>query len=345
MLLRLLHFSGTLLLSLALALYLTPIIRRAALSLGVLDHPDGKLKAQSKPVPYLGGIAVYLAFLITLSVVFDFRPELLGLLLGTTLMAMLGLFDDLHVIAPRLKLAGQLLAAWVLIRSGVSIQLESLPEWLPIPLTILWLVGITNAVNILDVSDGLAVGVSAIAALGLFIIAVLGGDLLIATTTLALVGSLMGFLRYNQPPARIYLGDAGSMFVGFMLAALAMIGSYTQRSNVAALAPLAILIVPVLDTTLVVFARLSRGVSPFAGSNDHLAIRLKHRGWSAGQAAWFSYALGLLGTVCGVSMVLVSESIALGIIGGLTFVFAAVMGWLWFRCPAPIPAGEGAGLQ
>ena len=100
MLLRLLHFGGTLLLSLALALYLTPIVLRAAVSFGVLDHPDGKLKAQPEPVPYLGGIAVYLAFLITLCVVFDFRPELLGLLLGTTMMAMLGLFDDLHVIAP-----------------------------------------------------------------------------------------------------------------------------------------------------------------------------------------------------------------------------------------------------
>ncbi len=340
MLLRLLHFSGTLLLSLALSLYLTPIILRAAVELGVLDRPDGKLKRHEEPVPYLGGLAVYLAFLITLCVVFEFHVQLLGLLLGTTMMAMLGLFDDLHVIAPRLKLVGQLIATWVLIRSNISIQLEILPDWLPIPLTVLWLVGITNAVNILDVSDGLAAGVSAIAALGLFIIAVLNGDLLIATTALALAGSLIGFLRYNQPPARIYLGDTGSLFVGFMLAALAMIGAYTRRNDVGALAPVAILIVPVLDTTLVVMARLGRGTSPFAGSADHLAVRLKHRGWSAHEVAWFAYALSLVGSTGGIAMVLVDRTVALVIVGGLALLFGGLLAWFWFRCPAPIPAGR-----
>ncbi|MEE8409588.1 MAG: MraY family glycosyltransferase [Myxococcota bacterium] len=340
MLLRLLHFGGTLLLSLALSLYLTPIILRAAVELGVLDRPDGKLKRHEEPVPYLGGLAVYLAFLITLCVVFEFHVQLLGLLLGTTMMAMLGLFDDLHVIAPRLKLVGQLIATWVLIRSNISIQLEILPDWLPIPLTVLWLVGITNAVNILDVSDGLAAGVSAIAALGLFIIAVLNGDLLIATTALALAGSLIGFLRYNQPPARIYLGDTGSLFVGFMLAALAMIGAYTRRNDVGALAPVAILIVPVLDTTLVVMARLGRGTSPFAGSADHLAVRLKHRGWSAHEVAWFAYALSLVGSTGGIAMVLVDRTVALVIVGGLALLFGGLLAWFWFRCPAPIPAGR-----
>jgi UDP-GlcNAc:undecaprenyl-phosphate GlcNAc-1-phosphate transferase len=340
MFIRLLHFGATLLLSLGLGLYLTPIVRNAAVHFGILDMPDGELKRQPKPVPYLGGIAVYLAFLISLCIVFELRVQLLGLLLGSTMMAMLGLFDDLHVIAPRLKLAGQLLAAWVLIRSGISIQIASLPDWLPVPLTIAWLVGITNAVNILDVSDGLASGVSAIAALGLFVVAVLNGDLLIATTTLALVGSLTGFLRYNQPPARIYLGDTGSLFVGFMLAALAMIGAYARRNELAVLAPIAILIVPVLDTTLVTLARLARGESPFRGSPDHLAIRLKQRGWSARRVAWFAYGLGIAGSAGSITMVLAPHWMAVLTAGLLLLLFAAVLLWLWFACPPPLPAPD-----
>lgn len=335
MLISLVHFGATLLLSLGLGLYLTPIVRNAALQFGILDAPDGKLKRQSAPVPYLGGIAVYLAFLITLCIVFELRVQLLGLLLGSTMMAMLGLFDDLHVIAPRLKLAGQLLAAWVLIRSGIGIQIEWLPDWLPVPLTVAWLVGVTNSVNILDVSDGLASGVSAIAASGLFVIAVLNGNLLIATTTMALVGSLAGFLRYNQPPARIYLGDTGSLFVGFMLASLAMIGAYAQRNHPALLAPIAILIVPVLDTTLVVVARLVRGDSPFRGSPDHLAIRLKHRGWSAQRVAWSAYGIGLLGSAGGVTMVVAPDWIAVLTGCILTVLFFAVLLWLWLACPTP----------
>jgi UDP-GlcNAc:undecaprenyl-phosphate GlcNAc-1-phosphate transferase len=335
MLVRLLHFGATLLLSLGLGLYLTPIVRNAAIQFGILDQPDGNLKRQTEPVPYLGGIAIYLAFLVTLCIVFELRVQLLGLLLGSTMMAMLGLFDDLHVIAPRLKLAGQLLAAWVLIRSGISIQIEWLPDWLPVPLTILWLVGITNAVNILDVSDGLASGVAAIAAMGLFVVAVLNGNLLIATTTLALVGSLTGFLRYNQPPARIYLGDTGSLFVGFMLAALAMIGAYAQRNELAVLAPIAILIVPVLDTTLVAFARLARGDSPFRGSPDHLALRLKHRGWTARRVAWFAYGVGIVGATGGVTMVLAPEPVAVLTASFVALLFTVLLAWFWYACPPP----------
>jgi UDP-GlcNAc:undecaprenyl-phosphate GlcNAc-1-phosphate transferase len=332
--LLLLYFGGTFVLSLGLALYLTPILRRGAMAFDVLDKPDGRLKSQPVPVPYLGGIAVYLAFLIALSLVFEFRPQLLGLLLGGTMVAMLGLFDDLKILAPRLKLAGQLLAAWVMLRSDISIQLEAVPLEMATLLTIVWLVGVTNAVNILDVSDGLAAGVSAIAALSLFVIAVLNGDVLIGTTTLALVGALVGFLRYNQPPARIYLGDTGSLFVGFMLAALAMIGAYTRRSEIAAFAPVAVLIVPILETTLVVFARLAEGRSPFKGSPDHLALRLKLRGLSAGQVAWVGYGLGLVGGVVGIATTLVNPTLAAVLLGCMAALAFGMLVWLW-RLPAP----------
>ena len=336
MLIRILTFGSTFAMSLAFALYLTPFIRRGALVFGVLDRPDGLLKRHPAPVPYLGGIAVYLAFLLTLSIVFSFSKELLGLLLGGTMLAMLGLFDDLRVIAPRLKFAGQLLATWVMLRCDIAIQIVALPPSVTIPLTFLWLVGITNAINILDVSDGLATGVSAIAALAFFVVAVIDGNLAMAVTTLALVGALVGFLRYNQPPAQIYLGDTGSLFVGFMLGALAIAGAYAQRNDAALMAPVVILGVPILETTLVVFARLGRGTSPFAGSNDHLAARLKARGWSARRVLAFAYGLSLIGATGGIALVLCELTTALMILGALATLFVAVLLWLFYACPPPL---------
>ena len=330
-----LHLGGTLTVSLALGLYLTPIIRKGALRFGVLDAPDGRLKRQHEPVPYLGGIAVYLAFLLTLAVIFPLDHHFLGLLLGGTLMAMLGLFDDMKVLPVGAKLWGQLLAALVLIRSDISIQLEILPHWLAVPLTVAWLVGVTNAVNILDVSDGLAAATSIVAALGLCIIAVLGGQLLIATTALALLGSLAGFLWFNRPPARIYLGDAGSLFVGFMLAALTMLGAYTERNTVAALAPLALLIVPLLELTLVSVARVRRGVRPWHGSGDHCALRLKARAWPAARIALAAALLGAVGAGTAIAMVLVSTAWALALVAALVLVGLALLGLVLVRYPAP----------
>jgi UDP-GlcNAc:undecaprenyl-phosphate/decaprenyl-phosphate GlcNAc-1-phosphate transferase len=331
--LPLLHFGATFVLATGLALYLTPMIRKGALRFGVLDRPDGALKTQSEPVPYLGGIAVYLAFLLTLGLVFEFRPQLVGLLLGGTIVTMVGLFDDLKVLPPALKLGGQLLAALVLWKSNVAIELEVVPAWLEMPLTVLWMIGVTNALNLLDVSDGLVAGVAAVSGLGLFAVAVLQGDVLIATMTLALVGSVVGFLRFNQPPARIYLGDTGSMFIGFMLAALAMIGEYTERNTTAALAPILILGVPIFETVFLTVTRLSKGRSPLVGSPDHVAIRLKERGWSARQVALASYGVALITSSAGIAMVLGSEGVAatIAVLAGVAAVLIAT--YLWLRCP------------
>jgi UDP-GlcNAc:undecaprenyl-phosphate GlcNAc-1-phosphate transferase len=334
-LLRLFFLGALLALSLGLGLYLTPLVQRAAIRFGVFDHPDGVLKRHAAPVPYLGGVAVYLAFLVSLAVVFDFEPTLLGLLLGGTMVAMLGLFDDLRVLPPRLKFAGQLLATWVLIKSGIAIALVALPVWVAWPLSFLWIAGITNAFNIIDVSDGLAGGVAAIAGVGLFVIAVDNGDALIAATTLALVGSIIGFLRYNQPPASIYLGDTGSMFIGFMLAALAMIGAYTRHSPAGALAPLLIVWVPILDTVLVSVARLRQGIPPWRGSPDHFAIRLKARGWSAKRVAAFAYAFGLVGAAGGIGLTYLPLTAALFLGAAHALVFVATLVWLWRMPTAP----------
>src|SRR5213594_1141901 len=228
-------------LALLLSLYSVPMARRAALQFNVVDRPDGRLKHQAEPVPYFGGLAVYVAFLISLALTFEFRQDVLGLILGGTLMVMLGLIDDFGVLKPWPKLIGQLIAVFVLIRSGIRIEIAALPDWLDLLLTVLWMVGIINAINIIDVMDGLAGGVGLIACGWLFVVAAVNHDALVAVMTSALGGSLLGFLRYNFYPAKIYLGDAGSLFLGLMLAALAMIGKYTAVHPVAVLAPVFIL--------------------------------------------------------------------------------------------------------
>jgi len=316
-------FVAAFLFSLALGLYLTPLMREAALRFGVVDHPDGSLKKHAKVTPYLGGVAVYLAFLTTLSLVFEFHLHLLGLLLGGTMMAMMGLFDDLKVLPASFKLLGQALVAWVVIKSDISIQLVALPEIWRLPLSVVWLLVVSNSINIIDVSDGLAGLVSAIAASGLLVVALINGDDVIASASVALIGALLGFLWFNRAPAQIFLGDTGSLFIGFMLAALAMIGAYTTTGLVGAMAPLFVLVVPLLDVALVSVARLSRGVSPLRGSGDHFAIRLKRRGWSANRVALAAALLGAVGSACGVAVVVLSQDLAIVvavIFSSLTFV-------------------------
>jgi UDP-GlcNAc:undecaprenyl-phosphate GlcNAc-1-phosphate transferase len=301
----------------------------------VLDHPDGGLKRQRESVPYLGGIAVYLAFIVTLSILYELDAYLLGLLLGGTMMVMLGLFDDMKVLPPGLKLAGQALAAWVLIRSGISIQLEFLPEWLRYGATVLWLVAVTNAVNIIDVADGLAAGVGALAALALAAVALQNGDPLVATTAAALAGSLVGFLRFNLPPARIYLGDAGSLLVGFMLAALSMLGAYTRHSLAGVAAPAAILFIPILEMALVSVARAARGKAPWRGSGDHFALRLRYRGWSALQVAVGAYVVAGVGAVAGFVMIVSDLHVAMTLAAAVVLLGLGLVAFLWRRCPPP----------
>jgi UDP-GlcNAc:undecaprenyl-phosphate GlcNAc-1-phosphate transferase len=307
----------TMLLAFALSLSGVPLARRAALKSGIVDSPDGRLKHQQEPVPYLGGLAVYLSFLVSLAFTFEFRHDVLGIVLGGTLIVMVGLIDDFGVMTPRTKLAGQLLAVFVLIKSGIRIEIASLPDWLDVTLTVFWMVGIINAFNLLDIMDGLSAGVGLISAAFLCSVAVLHGDQTIAFMLAALIGSLLGFLRYNWRPASIYMGDAGAMFIGLMLGALSMIGKYTEGHSVSLLTPVLILGMPIFDTLFVMYIRFLRGLPVFLGSPDHIAIRLRHWGLSVTQVVLVSYlGAALLGGV-GLLVMAVPQDLAL-MLSGLT---------------------------
>jgi UDP-GlcNAc:undecaprenyl-phosphate GlcNAc-1-phosphate transferase len=273
-------------------------MRKAALQYGIMDKPDGKLKNHGNPVAYLGGLAVYLSFLISLALTFNFDQQVLGLLLAGTIIVILGLIDDFGVLSPAVKLCGQSIAVLVLIRAGISIKLGFLPWYICFPISYLWLIGITNAFNIIDVMDGLSSGVAFISSLILFVIGVLNNSIVIAIMAVSLGGSLLGFLRYNFEPAKIYLGDTGSMFIGMMMGALAMIGNYTEKNTLACLAPLLILGIPIFDTLFVMYIRYRRGMSVISGSPDHFALRLRKWRLSTRQTVVISYGISaLLGCV------------------------------------------------
>src|SRR3989442_2906551 len=178
----------TFVLALLLALYGVPVARRPGLQFNVVDRPDGRLKHQAQPVPYFGGLAVYLAFLISLALTFEFRQDVLGLVLGGTLMVMLGLIDDFGVLKPWPKLIGQLIAVFVLIRSGIRIEIAAFPDWLDLLLTVVWMIGLIHCIHIIDVMDGLAGGVSVIACLWLFVVALVNHDTTVAVMLAALAG-------------------------------------------------------------------------------------------------------------------------------------------------------------
>ena len=261
------------------SLVLTPLAIRSALRLGVLDRP-GEHKSHVTPTPYLGGVAIVLAVTLSIALAAVVRGEasatlsqLLGILAIALGMAAVGLLDDLRGLPVVLRFAVQLLAGIGLWGLDVRVDLTGEPL-IDLPLTVVWTVGITNAMNLLDNMDGLSASTATIASLWFGAIALINGQFLVAALAFAVAGAAAGFLRDNRPPARIYMGDAGSLFLGVMLAALGMLLSLDRGMLVTAAVPVLILTVPVLDTALVSIARIRHGISPFQGGRDHTSHRL-----------------------------------------------------------------------
>ncbi len=277
-----------------------------------MDTPLGQLKKHTAPVPYLGGLAIYFSFLLGVLGALILTPppdapRVLAILAGGTVVAILGLADDLFTLSPAVKFLFQILAAVLLIFFGV--KLEFLPSHLVLGwvLTVFWVVAITNAINLIDIMDGLAGGVAVIACLGFVGVPFLGAQSYVPLTAAALGGSVLGFLPYNYQPARIYMGDSGALFLGFVLAGIAMGHGYTQVNVMALCAPLFILGVPLYDTALVMALRFLQGRSMFRGSNDHLALRLRALGLTVKQTVHSLWALAALLSVCAGILVRLSE--------------------------------------
>jgi UDP-GlcNAc:undecaprenyl-phosphate GlcNAc-1-phosphate transferase len=280
-----------------MALGLTPLALRFALRKQVLDRP-GDYKMQESPVPYLGGLAIVVAFsgAIMLATLISPPPggvRELAVLLGISiLLSLVGLADDIRGSHPLPRFAIEVGAALVVWWSGVGITLFG-SSFANALLTVIWIVGITNAFNLLDNMDGLSAGIAAIAAFTFFVLAVSNQQTAVAGLSIALGGCALGFLRSNFHPARIYMGDAGSLFFGFLLSVIGIKLRFEAPREITFMVPILVLGVAIMDTTLVVTSRLAHRLSPFAGGRDHISHRLVFVGISVPSSVALIYAAGV----------------------------------------------------
>ena len=255
--------------ALGVALILTPAVIAFARRTGALDKPDAR-KVHARPIPRIGGIGIYAAFMVSILVqlIFveltpEFMMSLIGLMVGGTIIVAIGIIDDYCDLPAKVKLLGQILAAAVLV-IGFDVRIDFITdplgdfiylEFFAIPATIFWIVGLTNTVNLIDGLDGLAAGVSSIAAVTIFLVAMEEGIPFVAMVTAALAGAAVGFLYYNFNPARIFMGDTGSMFLGFVLAGISVVGAVKSAATIALIVPILALGLPILDTTFAIVRR------------------------------------------------------------------------------------------
>lgn len=305
--------------ALAIAFTATPIARRIAPRLGVMDQPTPR-KVHAQPMPLLGGAAIVIASLLTLWLLldrFEFQ-QLVSIVLGAALMALIGFYDDRWGLRPSLKLIAQIAAAMILIISGVKVT--ALPtEWLNITITLVWVVGLTNSLNLLDNMDGLSSGVAAVCASFFVVMAALSGQIYVGALAAALLGATLGFLVYNFNPASIFMGDTGSLFLGFMLAAVGIKLRFPANVPfVTWMVPIIVMGIPIFDTTLVFISRLRRGKNPLTTpGQDHLSHRLVARGFTTREAVMTHY---LVGGAYGMVAILVTQATILEgyFLGGAT---------------------------
>ncbi|MGH9266472.1 MAG: glycosyltransferase family 4 protein, partial [Acidimicrobiales bacterium] len=272
----------------------TPLLRRLALATEFVDHPVAAHKSHRDPTPYLGGIGLIVAVLVGLLFTDRLTPQVGVVALGGSLIGCLGLLDDHRSVGALFRFTVELGVAAVAVAAGLRIHATDVPA-IDGVLTLVWIVGVTNAVNLLDNMDGLAAGVSAAAATAIFALAVLGEQLVTATVAAGLAGACVGFLVHNKRPASIFMGDTGSLFLGFVLALAAIDVSPALTPPASFAVPLMLLALPVLDTATVTLARLRRGRPVSQGGKDHLSHRLVAVGLSPGAAV--AVLVGVEGTV------------------------------------------------
>ncbi|MDW7652089.1 MAG: MraY family glycosyltransferase [Bacillota bacterium] len=283
----------------SVTLAVTPLVSKLAFRVGAVDHPE-KRKVHDKVMPRLGGLAVYAGFMAAVFFLPVTGEKVTGLLMGGTVVFLVGIVDDIRGISPKLKLAGQILAAFIVVSYGVRIDFMSNPfnEYfyfgsLSAPITVIWIVAITNAINLIDGLDGLAAGVTTIALLTFAVIALMIGQHIVSLLAFALAGSVLGFLRYNFFPAKIFLGDCGSMFLGYMVSVLAVFGLLKGVTMLTFIVPIVVLGVPIFDTCFAIVRRYCEHKPIFQADKKHLHHRLLSRGLSHPQAVLLIYCISI----------------------------------------------------
>ena len=310
----------------------TPLVRRFAFKIGAIDIPKDNRRMHKKPTPRIGGLAIIFGFTVATLCFAQPSRQLYGTPAGAAIIAVMGVIDDCKNLPAKLKFVIQIIAALVVVFAGdIKIDVFTnpnflsdnpywvLPEWLSVTLTVIWIVFITNAVNFIDGLDGLAAGVSAIMSISLVFISIRVGEYSIAILGIALMGSCFGFLPFNFNPAKIFMGDTGSTFLGFMLATLSIQGVFKSYAVISFAVPLLILGLPLFDALFAMIRRILRGQSPMTADRGHLHHRLVDMGFSQKQTVFILYAIS---GVLGITAVLLAES---GVLRALLLVICVLI--------------------
>ena len=280
---------------------LTPSVKKLAIKIGAVDRPNAR-KVHTHVIPRLGGLAIYIGFMAAVLFCVPLQHELVGMLLGCTAIVAVGIWDDICNIPAKVKLVGQILAACIPIAFGIQIEwltnpfgdIIVLPELIAIPVTIFWIIGFTNTVNLIDGLDGLAAGVAFIASISMFLLAYNLNQFLPALVIVSMAGAALGFLQYNFNPAKIFMGDTGSMLLGYTLSVAAVLGLVKTAATVALVVPIIALGLPILDTTFAIIRRKMSGVPIFQPDKGHLHHRLLALGMTQKQVVLIMYFVSMI---------------------------------------------------
>ena len=296
----------------------TPLMIRLAKRIGAIDVPKDDRRVHKVPTPRLGGLAIFLGFLSALLYMYEIDSRMVGVLTGAAIIVTLGFFDDIKPLPAKFKFLVQIIAAVIVIRSGVRIDHVSNPlhfmfpdneyiifgNW-SYPLTLLWIVGVTNAINLVDGLDGLAAGISIISAVTLFVAAQTTGQVFAAFLASILAASTLGFLPYNFNPAKIFMGDTGALFLGYMLSVISVMGVLKGAAALSILVPIFAIGLPIYDTLFAMIRRASNGKSMMEADKGHLHHKLLDAGMSQRQAVITLYSIS---AVLGFSAVVLVEA-------------------------------------
>jgi len=325
----------------AISYLMTPQVKRFAEKVGAIDVPKDERRIHNHPIPRMGGLAIFLGFVLATLIFVDMSTPVMGLLVGAVIIAVMGAVDDIVALNAWVKLAFQILAAVVAVRCGIVIDAVSNPIFisdvntlsvgsLAIPLTVLWIVGCTNAVNLIDGLDGLAVGVSAISSLTMMTVAVFVAGPDVVLILAALSGACLGFMPYNMNPAKIFMGDVGSQLLGFVLATASIMGLFKMHALITFFVPIMAMAVPLADTAFAFIRRILKGQSPFHADKGHFHHRLLALGLNQKQVAAVLYAIS---AILGLFAVLLAGKILWfrGICIALVFIIALAVWFFIFR--------------
>lgn len=299
-----------------IALILTPVVRTLAVKMGAVDVPKDNRRMHDHPIPRMGGLAIFFGFLLSALLFVPLTEQYRGMLLGAVVIVILGIFDDIKALRASFKLVIQIIAALVAVFAGNVIEyianpniFSSNPYWhfglLAYPITIMWIVGMTNAVNLIDGLDGLACGVSSISSLTLLVIALLVREPDVALLVAALAGGCLGFLPYNMNPAKIFMGDTGATFLGYVLAVISIQGLFKWYTMISFVVPFLLFGLPIFDTCFAFVRRIAHGQSPMHADRSHVHHRLIDMGFSQKQAVAVLYVIT---AILGLSAVVLTTS-------------------------------------